>query len=71
MPAILAYAKSKNVGVWLWAHWTDIDRQMDEAFPLLRKVGQCRREDRLHESRRPVDGELLPSRGAKRPPSTT
>ena len=39
MPELLAYAKSKNVGVWLWAHWTDIDRQMDEAFPLFEKWG--------------------------------
>jgi alpha-glucosidase len=39
MPAILSHAKSKNVRVWLWAHWTDINRQMDEAFPLFEKWG--------------------------------
>lgn len=39
MPAIIAYAKSKNVNVWLWSHWTDIDRQMDQAFPLFEKWG--------------------------------
>lgn len=39
MPEILAYAKSKNVRVWLWSHWTDIDRQMDQAFPLFEKWG--------------------------------
>src|SRR5205823_11001682 len=39
MPGILAHAKSKNVRVWLWAHWTDIARQMDEAFPLFEKWG--------------------------------
>jgi len=39
MPAILAHAKSKKVGVWLWAHWNDIARQMDEAFPLFEKWG--------------------------------
>ena len=39
MPAALAYAQSKNVKIWLWAHWTDIDRQMDEAFPLYEKWG--------------------------------
>ncbi|HTX38207.1 MAG TPA: glycoside hydrolase family 97 protein [Bryobacteraceae bacterium] len=39
MPAILAHAKSKNVGVWLWAHWNDISRQMDEAFPLFEQWG--------------------------------
>jgi alpha-glucosidase len=39
MPAILEYAKSKNVRIWLWAHWSDINRQMDEAFPLYEKWG--------------------------------
>ena len=39
MPSILAHAKEKNVRVWLWAHWTDISRQMDEAFPLFEKWG--------------------------------
>jgi alpha-glucosidase len=39
MPAILAYAKSKRVGIWLWAHWSDIERQVDECFPLFEKWG--------------------------------
>jgi len=39
MPAILSYAKSKGVKVWLWAHWTSVDRQMDEAFPMFEKWG--------------------------------
>jgi alpha-glucosidase len=39
MPALLEYAKSKNVRLWLWSHWTDIDRQADEAFPLFEKWG--------------------------------
>ncbi len=39
MPALLAYAKSKNVRLWLWSHWSDIDRQIDEAFPLFEKWG--------------------------------
>jgi alpha-glucosidase len=39
MPDILAHAKSKGVGVWLWAHWTSVERQMDEAFPLFEKWG--------------------------------
>ena len=39
MPEIIRYAKSKNVGVWVWAHWTAVDRQMDEAFPLFEKWG--------------------------------
>jgi alpha-glucosidase len=39
MPHILAHAREKKVGVWLWAHWTDIARQMDEVFPLFQKWG--------------------------------
>jgi alpha-glucosidase len=36
---IISYAKSKNVGVWLWAHWLDVDRQMNEVFPLFETWG--------------------------------
>jgi alpha-glucosidase len=39
MPAILDYAKAHNVRIWLWAHWSDINRQMDDAFPLFEKWG--------------------------------
>ncbi len=39
MQEILGFAKSKNVRVWVWAHWSDIDRQMDDAFPLYEKWG--------------------------------
>lgn len=39
MPAILSHAKSKNVGIWLWAHWFDVERQVDECFPLYEKWG--------------------------------
>jgi alpha-glucosidase len=39
MPAVLAYAKSKNVRLWLWAHWTDVNKQMEAAFPLYEQWG--------------------------------
>ncbi len=39
MPEILRYAKSKGVGVWLWLHWTSVQRQMDQAFALYEKWG--------------------------------
>jgi len=39
MPAVLAYAKQKDVKLWLWAHWTDVDKQMEAAFPLFEKWG--------------------------------
>jgi alpha-glucosidase len=39
MPALVAYAKKKNVGLWLWANWKVLDRQMDQALPLYEKWG--------------------------------
>jgi alpha-glucosidase len=39
MPETLRYAKSKGVGVWLWAHWTSVQRQMEDAFSLFEKWG--------------------------------
>jgi alpha-glucosidase len=39
MPEILRHAASKNVKVWLWAHWTSVDKQMNEAFALFQKWG--------------------------------
>jgi len=39
MPELLRYAKQKNVKLWLWAHWTSIDKYMDQAFPLFEKWG--------------------------------
>ncbi len=32
MPAIVAYAKSKGIGVWVWAQWQQLDAQMDAAL---------------------------------------
>ena len=39
MPELLRYAKQKNVAIWLWSHWTSIDKFMNEAFPLFEKWG--------------------------------
>jgi alpha-glucosidase len=39
MKEILDYAKQKNVGVILWLNWRNVDRQMDDAFPLYEKWG--------------------------------
>ena len=39
LPGLIEYAKSKNVKIWLWSHWTSIDQQMDQAFPLWEKWG--------------------------------
>ncbi|HYQ58478.1 MAG TPA: glycoside hydrolase family 97 catalytic domain-containing protein [Draconibacterium sp.] len=37
MPAILEYAKSKNVKCWLWMYWTDVDRSDFEKACVLYK----------------------------------
>jgi alpha-glucosidase len=39
MPELLRYAKGKNVKLWLWAHWTSVDKYMDQAFPLFERWG--------------------------------
>jgi alpha-glucosidase len=39
MPSILSYANEKHVKIWLWSHWTSIDKYMDQAFPLFEKWG--------------------------------
>ncbi len=39
LPELLLRAKSKNVGVWLWADWQSVQHQMDQAFPLFEKWG--------------------------------
>lgn len=39
IPALVAYGNSKNVRLWLWAYWTDIDQQKEEAFAQLEKWG--------------------------------
>ena len=39
MPELLRYAKERNVRLWLWSHWTSVDKYMDKAFPLFEKWG--------------------------------
>jgi alpha-glucosidase len=39
MPELLSYAKEKHVGIWLWSHWTSVDKYMEQAFPLFEKWG--------------------------------
>ena len=39
LPELLKYAKQKNVRLWLWSHWTSVDKYMDQAFPLFEKWG--------------------------------
>lgn len=39
IPGMVKYAKERNVGLWIWIHYRDVVRQMDEAFPLYEKWG--------------------------------
>jgi alpha-glucosidase len=39
LPELLRYAKEKNVRIWLWSHWTSVDKYMDQAFPLFEQWG--------------------------------
>ena len=39
MPEVLQYARDKGVKCWLWLYWSDIDRQLEEAFALYEKWG--------------------------------
>ena len=39
LPAIIAYGKSKDVGVWVWLQSTHVTPKMDEAFALYEKWG--------------------------------
>jgi len=39
MPMLVEYAKSKNVRLWLWAHFRDMNDQMDDAFGQYQKWG--------------------------------
>ena len=39
MPELVRYAKEKNVKIWLWSHWTSVDKYMDQAFPLFEQWG--------------------------------
>ena len=60
IPMLVEYAKSKGVRIWVWAHFRDVNDQMDAAFAQFEKWGIAGREDRLPGPLGPVDGELLP-----------
>jgi alpha-glucosidase len=39
IPALVQYARGKNVKIWIWLHHDDVARQMDEAFSLYENWG--------------------------------
>ena len=40
LPALFDYARSKNVRMFLWTHWDNVNRQADVAFPPLQTKPQ-------------------------------
>ena len=39
MPALVQYAASKGVGLFLWAHWQHIEPRMDEVLDTYQRWG--------------------------------
>src|SRR5579883_476447 len=39
VPAVVQYAAGKNVKVWIWLHYREVDAQMEQAFPLYEQWG--------------------------------
>lgn len=39
LPAVVEYARRKQVGLWLWVHWKALDAQMEEALAYYQKMG--------------------------------
>lgn len=39
VPEVVRYAATKNVKVWIWLAYVDVDSQMEQAFPLYEKWG--------------------------------
>ncbi len=39
LPALVGYAREKDVGIWLWLHWKRADAEMDAAFPMFERLG--------------------------------
>lgn len=34
LPELFAHAREKKIGIFLWTHWKNVDRQWEQAFPL-------------------------------------
>lgn len=39
IPELVRYATAKNAKVWIWLHWSGVERQLNEAFPLYESWG--------------------------------
>ncbi|HEV2862191.1 MAG TPA: glycoside hydrolase family 97 protein [Pyrinomonadaceae bacterium] len=39
LPELVRYARSKRIGLFVWAHWRLVNDQMDRAFPFFEQLG--------------------------------
>lgn len=39
LPALVAYARARGVGLWLWAHWRALDARMEPALAWYQQLG--------------------------------
>jgi alpha-glucosidase len=39
LPGLVAYARNKDVGIFVWTHWRLINDQIDKAFPFYEQLG--------------------------------
>ncbi|PPU14398.1 glycoside hydrolase family 97 protein [Xanthomonas arboricola] len=39
LPGLVAYARQRDVGLWLWAHWRALDAHMNEALAWYQQLG--------------------------------
>jgi alpha-glucosidase len=39
LPGLIAYARERGVGLWVWVHWRLANEQMDAAFPFYERLG--------------------------------
>ncbi len=39
LPALVDYGRRRDIGLFVWLHWKELDAQMDEALALYRRLG--------------------------------
>jgi alpha-glucosidase len=39
LPELFEHARAKHIGIFLWTHWQNVDRQWEQAFPLYVRWG--------------------------------
>jgi len=60
-----ALCQEKNVRLWLWSHWTSVDKYMDQAFPLFEQWGIAGVKIDFMNRGRSADGRLVSSRWSR------